>query len=194
MDSDANYKALGYELRRLYADNLLSLERQNERVKLHAVNHGTEDWHYIYAISAYDIRTGEILKTWDGEGERTADSAEIEAEIDVTGLNVSETMLIAEASGCAPAWMLLNEPKAMQFGPAAPLLISTAEEGVLTIQLDAPVVDLMFTSDGDPSPFKDNFVTSMPGLIEVRCDKLPEVIEARSLAGAHKIRVTRSRI
>jgi len=194
LDSDGNYKALGYELRRLYADNLLSLERKNERVMLHAMNDGVEDWHFIYAITAFDIQTGDIVKTWDGESQLASDSREVTAEIDLTGLNVRETILMAEASGATPAWMLLDEPKAMRFGPPTPLLISTSEEGILTIQLDSLVVDLMLTADGDPSPFKDNFITSPAGVIEVRCDKLPEMIEARSLAGEHKIRVTRSRI
>ena len=54
----------------------------------------------------------------------------------------------------------------------APLIISTSEEGYLTIRLDSFMIDLMLTSDGDPSPFKDNFITSPAGVIEIRCDKI----------------------
>lgn len=192
LDSDGNYKALAYELRRLYADRLLSFERQNEKVRLHACNDGDDAWAFGVAVEAFDTRTGELLEAWGGEGTVDPDSRGEILELDLTGLNVHETILIATASGAAPTWLLLNEPKLMRFSPPSLLTVSTATPGVLAFSCEGPVFDLMLTSEGDPSPFLDNFITTVDGYFEVRCEKVPDVIEARSLAGFHRIRTTRS--
>jgi beta-mannosidase len=192
LDGDGNYKALAYELRRLYADRLLSLERQGETIRLHACNDGEYSWEFGIAIEAFDTRTGEVVEAWGEEAGVDPNARGVVLEVDLTGLNVSETVLIASATGADSTWMLLNEPKLMRLAPPSLLTVSTHAPGVLQIASDAPVFDLMLTSDGDPSPFKDNFVTSVDGFIEVRCEKLPETIEARSLAGEHRLRVTRS--
>jgi len=194
LDGDGNYKALAYELRRLYADRVLSLERNNEIVKLHAMNDGLDVWEFGVAIEAFHTETGELLEVWGGEAGLGPNARGVVMEIDLSGLNVHETILIASATEVEPTWMLLNEPKSMRLSPPSPLLISTHTAGVLRIQSDTPVFDLMLTSDGDPSPFIDNFVTSIDGIIELRCDKLPDTIEARSLAGQHRVKATRSPI
>lgn len=192
LDGDGSYKALAYELRRLYSDQMLSLERQNATVRLHACNDGEYPWEFGVAIEAFDTRTGELIEAWGGEAGVDANARGVVLEIDLTGMNVHETILIASATGADSTWMLLNEPKAMRYSPTSLLTVSTNTPGVLQIQSDTPLFDLMLTSDGDPSPFLDNFITSVEGLVEVRCPKLPDTIEARSLAGDHKIRVTRS--
>lgn len=197
LDSDGNYKALAYELRRVYSDWLISLERQNATVKVHAINDGWDGWYGPLRVTAYSTLTGEVVREWEGEEaiQVGPDDREVVAEIDLNGLNVHETILIADAFGAEDAWMLLNEPKAMRLAAPSPLLVSTHEEGVLQIKSEGPVVDLMLTSDGDPSPFLDNFLTSgKPTTFYVRYGKLPETIEARSLAGHHAVRVTRSPI
>jgi beta-mannosidase len=194
LDSDGNYKALAYELRRLYADRLISLERHNAAVRIHAVNDGDETWETDIDMFAVDIQNGAVLKDWTYEAVVEPDGRTNGLEIDLTGLNVHETAIFVVGAEATPTWMLLNEPKSMRFGPASPLVVSTHAEGVLTFKTGVPLFDLMLTSDGDPSPFADNFVTTPAGTFEIACPKVPETIEARSLAGIHRLTVTRSPI
>lgn len=196
VDFEGNYKALGYELRRIYAPFLLSLHRKNEKVEAWAILDGAEydieDGQLT--ITAYSTLTGEVLKTWETEFDAADDSRSKILEIDITGLNVRETILVAEAEGY-DAWMLLSEPKEQNVAPPCPLLVSTHADGVLRIQTTAPVIDLMLTANGATVDFDENFYTLLePGIIEVPVKNLPNAIEARSLAGEHPIRVTRSPI
>lgn len=192
LDSDGNYKALAYELRRLYADRTLSLERDNSVVRLHAINDGFYAWEFGVAVEAFDTRTGELLEAWGGEAGVESNARGVVLDLDLTGLNVHETILVASATDAGSTWLFLNEPKLMRFAPAGLLTISTHQEGMLRIHSSGPIFDLMLTSLGDPSPFTDNFLTSTDGWLDVRCSAIPSVIEARSLAGVHRIRVTRS--
>ena len=53
----------------------------------------------------------------------------------------------------------------------------------------------MLTVDGDPDPFAENFVTfPKPGIYHVFTKQPVQQLEARSLAGKHKVTVTRSPI
>jgi len=193
LDSDGTYKALAYELRRLYADLLISLERENDTVRVWAINDGPHDLGGLLNVRAIEVSTGNLLGEWEADFTIDADSRGVVIDFSVAGMAVPDVLLIAEA-GEATAWQLLAEPKQARYAAPASLTISTHEEGYLRIECPTPVVDLMLTSDGDPSPFLDNFLTSEGGVLEVRCPKLPDTIEARSLAGEHRIRVTRSPI
>ena len=194
LDSDGNYKALAYELRRLYADRLLSLERQDAVVRLYAANDGPLPWEFGLAVEAFDTVTGEVKEAWGGEAGVDTNARGVVQDVDLTGLNVHQTILMASATGASPTWLFLNEPKSMRFAPPSPLVISTASDGLLRIRTETPVFDLMLTADGDPSPFQDNFITSFDGVFEVRCPTVPSSLEARSLAGPHRVRLTRSPI
>ncbi|MEZ0324563.1 MAG: glycoside hydrolase family 2 protein [Fimbriimonas sp.] len=207
LDSDGNYKALAYELRRLHADVLVSLERQNENVKVWLVNHGAEADSGVVTVRAVHLGTGAVLRTWASEElESGSDSIQLALEFSVAGLAVPDTILFAcfpdplpcpspsEGGGVPGAWQLLGEPKNSRFAEPEDLLFSTSEEGVLTLRLKAPVVDLMLTSEGDPSAFLDNFITSPGEQVRVRLAYMPEFIEARSLAGEHRVKVTRGQL
>jgi beta-mannosidase len=201
MDSDGNYKALAYELRRLYADAMLSIERQNEHVKVWGVKHGPIDAVSGHVkLEAVHLGTGAVLQTWSSQvgdlGPLSFYCGDIEVglEANIAGLSVPDTILFASFGDDREltTWQLLGEPKNSRFADPAPLLISTAEEGVLMLKLDTPVVDLMLTDEGDPSPFLDNFITSPGGVVPVRIGAMPGTVEARSLAGEHVVKVTRS--
>jgi beta-mannosidase len=196
LDSDGDYKALGYELRRLYADNLLSIARDGDKVIVWAVNDGPDPWAAFVSLTASDLSTGDILGEWQGEFDIDADSRQPVLEASVHGLAVPDVLLTAtDADGEATTWQLLAEPKAARLPTPEPLTISTSSEGILTILTTTPVVDLMLTEDGSPGPFLDNFITlPQAGLIAVRISRVPDAIEARSLAGEHKVKITRSPI
>ncbi len=204
LDSDGNYKALAYELRRLHADTLVSFESQNENVKVWLVNHGNEPDSGKIDVRAVHLGTGAVLRAWTSEAlESEPDSIQLALEFSIAGLSVPDTILIARFADHLPspseeggvsgvAWQLLGEPKNSRFAEPCDLLFSSSVEGFLMLKLKAPVVDLMLTSEGDPSPFLDNFITSEAGIVWVRISSLPGLIEARSLGGAHKVKVTRS--
>ncbi len=194
MDSDGDYKALGYQLRRLYGDRLLSIVRDNDKLTLWAMNDGEEPWFAPVILSAIHLRTGEVLEVWEAEIELEPNSRGPLLEASIHGMSVPDTIIVAvDGFGEVDAWQLLAEPKSARFPSAEPLVVSTFEEGVLTIKTTTPLVDLMLTEDGAPSKFIDNFITvSQPGTFSVRVNALPVSLEARSLAGIHPIKVTRS--
>ncbi|CAN5370520.1 glycoside hydrolase family 2 TIM barrel-domain containing protein [soil metagenome] len=192
LDSNGDYKALAYELRRLHDDRLLSIERHNERVKVWAINDGEGSFFDELSVRAHDQRSGKVLKEWSAEIDLEADERAVVLELDLTGLNVSETILVASASSVDPVWRLLGEPKNATLPPAAELIASGYEDGLLRIKTSVPLVDLMLTEDGAPTPFLDNFFSvPEPGVFEVRVAYVPEKVEARSLAGKHRVRVLR---
>ncbi|RYG44852.1 hypothetical protein EON79_14005, partial [bacterium] len=192
LDSKGDYKALAYELRRLHDDRLLSIERQNESVKIWAINDGDSDFFDDLIVRAHDLSNGAVLKEWRGEIDLAPNSRTVALTLDLTGLAVPETILVASAPSTDPVWRLLGEPKNTKFAPAADLVASTYEDGLLRVRTEFPIVDLMLTEKGAPTPFIDNFVTMPePGVFEIRVAYVPEVIEARSLAGQHRFRLLR---
>jgi len=75
----------------------------------------------------------------------------------------------------------------------APLTASLADEGYLTIQTTQPLVDFMVTDVDDVANMIDNFATIVqPGIFALRYQGSGEGLKARSLAGWHEVRITRS--
>ena len=194
LDSEGDYKALAYDLRRLYADNLVSIARDADQISIWAMNDGTEAWSTGIVLSASSVSTGEVYAEWQDQIELEPNSRGVVLEASIHGLSVPDTMLsVWDEDGELLAWQLLSEPKAARLAEPATLTVSTAEEGVLTIETTAPVIDLMFTEDGSPSPFLDNFITQTEaGVFAIRVNRVPDVIEARSLSGEHRVKITRS--
>jgi len=202
VDSSGRYKAAAYELRRLYAEGVFSLERSKEKVRIHVV-----DDRQVAENPELDGFTYRFINTLTGDcigadsqnynvspGDRS-----VVHEIDLTGLKITETALFVEGTH-GQAWHLLAEPKEMKFG--APLLVTGSntvhsdfvdQEGYFALKLEQPVFDLMLSVDGDTSVFIDNFITvAEAGVHYVRVADPISHFEARSLAGDHSTRMTRS--
>jgi beta-mannosidase len=194
LDSLGNYKALAYELRRLYADVMFSLERHNEKVTLWVANDGSESWADSVSLQAFHTVTGELVKEWDVEAECDADARRAILDVDISGLNVSQTILYASAFDAnEPVWRLLGEPKETRFPSAAKLTVSTAGDGHIRIHTPTPLVDLMLLDNGSVANIGDNFLTiPQPGVFDVRVHTAPTKLTARSLAGIHPVVLTRS--
>lgn len=194
LDFLGEYKALAYELRRLYSDRLLSIERTNDTATLWIANDSESPWADGFALRAFHTVTGEVLREWEIEGECAAGFRGPLLSADLKGLNVHETLLAGSAfEGAADVWRLLGAPKSMRFGAPAPLTISTHDDGVIRIETPTPLVDLMLTEEGSVSNLLDNFLTvPEPGLLEARVTRAPSRLEARSLAGRHPVVLTRS--
>ena len=101
-------------------------------------------------------------------------------------------------------WHLLGEPKEMNFAKPTMILGSNNPEHYSSrhealsgdrfqIQVDGPVVDLMLSVDGDTHSFIDNFLTfDEAGTYDIDVRHPITHFEARSLAGEHPTRMTRS--
>ena len=194
LDSEGDYKALAYDLRRLYDDELYSIVRDGDNIFVWAINDGQYPIATAVFLEATDLATGELLLQTGEEIDVAANSRLVVIEESIKGLSVPDVLLTVWTEDRElVAWQLLAEPKAARFAAPETLIVSTATEGVLTILSKTPLVDLMLTEDGSPGPFVDNFITqSSPGVFEVRISRVPDAIEARSLAGEHKVKITRS--
>ena len=194
LDSDGHYKAVAYELRRLYDDQLLSIWRHNDQIKVHAVNDGEADAG-IVSLDAYHLQTGEhLLKLAEAQFDIGEDDRKVVVEASVSGLSVPDTILVA-TWGDNHAWQLLAEPKQARLPDPAPLVASLADEGYLTIHTTQPLVDLMVTDEDDVANLVDNFATIVqPGIFALRYYGSGDDLRARSLAGWHEVRLTRSPI
>lgn len=207
IDSSGRYKAAAYELsRRLYSDQLLSLERVKEKIKIHYVNDQMEasQTSRSYYATAVNLRTGEVVRDWDyQEFEAPVGFRGVVGELDVTGLSITDTMIYVWGDG-GHTWHLLAEPKEMNFAPPCRILGSNQPVSYPTrhdydtghrfeIEIDGPVVDLMLSVDGDTAPFERNFETfDEAGIYEIQVNRQITHFEARSLAGEHPTRMTRS--
>lgn len=194
LDSAGDYKALAYSLRDLYADELLSIVRDEDQVTLWAINDGVDVWDSVVNLSAIQLRSGELLETYEVDIHLPPNSRSQILEMSISGMSGPDVIIVAEdLFGSAQSWKLIAEPKSARYAPAQPLVVSTYQDGVLTIKTETPLVDLMLTEDGAPTPFVDNFVTiATPGVFEIRVNRVPDSLEARSLAGFHQIKFTRS--
>lgn len=201
IDSWGRYKAAAYEMRRLYANSLVSLARKNEKVSVWVVNDepNTTERSFGVTVEAHSLATGESLKTWEFEGTVKFNERAVVGEVDLSGLSTPDTILRAWGTAANETWTLLAEPKESRFAEALPILgtnrsmLRAHETGYFDIRVDSPVVDLMLTVDGDPEPFEDNFLTFVePGVYTVKVKRPITSFEARSLSGEHATRVSRS--
>ncbi|MEI7985990.1 MAG: hypothetical protein WCI55_10205 [Armatimonadota bacterium] len=205
IDSSGRYKAAAHEIaRRLYTQRLYSFERVKEKILVHYIDDRVEgdEEHLLFTVTATNLSTGEELKEWEIRFEGSPGERKVIGEIDLTGLSVPDTLIF----GWGPygdAWHLMGEPKEMNY--ASPTLIlgsnnlehQTFDEPFegdrFSIKIDQPVVDLMLTVDGDTGVFIDNFLTfDEAGVYEIVVNHPITHFEARSLAGEHGTRLTRS--
>jgi hypothetical protein len=188
LDCEGEYKPLAYELRRLYADNLVSLVRKNEKVEVWVLNDGTQAWSGSVLVTAHALGDGAELRQDSYPFELKADSRAKIGEFEVAGLATPDILIYAEANTGEIAWHLLDEPKIARHAPVTPIRVSFATEGELVIETFAPVVDLVLTENGSPAPFLDNDLTiPTPGYINIDIAYRPTVIDARSLSGVHPV-------
>lgn len=196
IDSLANWKAAAYEMVRLYDDVLFSISRDNEKAVIWLVNDLEESFDLEDVqidVMASSTLTGEALRRWEGKGHAEAGKREPVMEIDLSGLNVNETLLTVSVGAKEMAWALLGEPKNARFATPAEIVVSTYEADALTLKIPGPVVDLQLLEDGSTRPFAQNFITqSSAGLVTVPLRETVSSLSLRSLAGEHPVRVTRS--
>jgi beta-mannosidase len=206
IDSSGRYKAAAHELgSRLYETCLFSLERVKDVVKVHFVDDRMdgETLSVSFFATAISLASGEPVKNWTVSGQSAPGQRQILGEINLNGLSVPDTLIHGFGPYGGEAWHLLGEPKEMKF--TAPTMVlgsnvvrhdvgdDTVAGPRFAIQIDHPVVDLMLSVDGDTSVFMDNFLTlPQAGVYEIAVAAPVTQFEARSLAGDHPTRISRS--
>lgn len=203
VDARGNYKAAAFELRRLYAPTLVSIERDGEIARVHCVNDSGDPVKDELMVRAVSLVTGERLGEWKKTASLEPGKRRVVLEVPLKGLNTSETVLVA-AWGEADAWQLLAEPKHARLGEFDIYATVNGDEG-LAIHAEGPVLDLMLggydwdhgLADGGPIQGPGTqIVLSLPegGVYELGYVKPPKSLIGRSLAGLHEIPVYRSPI
>ncbi len=192
VDSLGHRKALGYESTRLYADHGVQIVKDDERITLVAFNDGLEAVADVVRLRAIHLTTGEVLQEWSAEAIMESDARGTVLEANVGALPAPDVLIVAEWAGDR-TWRLLSEPKSARLAAPAELLVSTAGDGYLDIRTATPLVDLWLTVDGATEPFDEDFVTvPQAGVFRVATTAEVSNLEARSLAGRHPVRFTRS--
>ena len=188
LDSNDRPKAVAYELKRLYDDVLLSFVREKADLSIFAMNDGIAEVSADLELVACNLTSKSIMRQ---ESVRLSIAPGVRKSIltiNLSGLNVSETLIIAKA-GPYSTWTLLNDPKSVRFGKAESIE-AESDGDLLKLKINQPVVDLRVSVDGDTAPFLVNFLTQgRAGTIEIPLARSIDVeqLELRSLAGKHHI-------
>lgn len=192
LDGLGGRKAAAFELERLYAPLLLSIETDRDEVRVHAVNQGGAPVHEssieLVAFSTFD---GSRKRSWQAECRVCEGQRLVVLEGSVKGLPISETVLLARFDG-VDAWKLLGEPKDARL-QVPTLTASLSEEEVLAIHSDVPAIDIQLQDPSGDCRFVDNFVSVFPGVVKrVRISGRPNRLTARSLVGRHDVKIVSS--
>ncbi len=188
LDSEGAYKAAAYELRRLYAPALLSLEHEVGQERLAA---------WVMLDNSFAPAQGELVlelrRTSDGQVlERASAAVELQPgerrvalELRVAAWPAAETFVYASFLGRS-TFRLLCEPKDVRLS-APRLSVSHHAEGLL-LETDRPVFDLFVWDPEDQLQLADNYVTlPSAGQCVLRSSGALRRLAARSLAGRHAL-------
>ncbi len=195
VDSGWNWKAAAHEVRRLYDDVLVSIERDGEKVRVHVVNDSADTAVQDGALEllAVDLLDGRVVREWSEIVSVDSGDRVVAIEADVSGLPASRTLLYASLDEVHDAWQLLANPKDCQFAKPR-LRFRIDEEGMGQLWTDRPVVDLMIYDPEGGSPLFDNFVT-LPSAATTQLSLKQGAkvgrLRGRSLAGDQEIEVVR---
>jgi beta-mannosidase len=186
VDSEGDYKAAAFELRRLFAPALATLSLEDGNAVLGAAldNRSTplEDQAVLEAHSLLD---GRLLDRAEARVTLAPNERRTVLELDVRGFEPRETIVTARFAGSV-TFRLLSEPRDARC--VTPRLSASVGAGGVTLRSDVPVVDVFVWDPSGVIRFHDNFVTLPAGGERfLRTDGAPASLEARSLAGRHPV-------
>ncbi|HEY5960894.1 MAG TPA: glycoside hydrolase family 2 TIM barrel-domain containing protein, partial [Polyangiaceae bacterium] len=188
VDSAFQRKAAAFELGRLYAPLLISLERVGDIVRVWAILDNAQRG--IAAHCRVEVRSldhGELLDGLDLQLDLEPGERRVVGSLDVSRCVKHNTVVIADVDG-RHGFLLLAEPKELKL--AASELTLTRTDCGLRIETTSPVVDLRLSDAFGECEFFDNYFTlGASGAIHLRSRGICREPLARSLAGAHPIRV-----
>lgn len=190
LDHDGVYKAAAFELRRLYAPALVSLDFEvgEPVVKVWTLlDNAQAPVQGELVVEARRLEDGVLLGRWTQNVELQPGERGIRLEVPVSAYSAPETLLWASFLGTC-TFRLLAEPKHARVG--APEIGASYCEGGVVIETDRPVVDLFLWDPDGGVEMVENYVT-MPsaGRLFLRARGRAGRLWARSLAGRHAIRL-----
>jgi beta-mannosidase len=186
LDSAGDYKAVAFELRRLFAHALASIVLKDGRAALVCLLDNTNGRVSGTAVlEARSLIDGRVLERREAAVRLGPEQRLQVLELDVRSLPPEETLLVATFAG-TQSFRLLAEPKAAKL--QTPRLTARHAPGTLTLTTDVPVVDLFVWDPAGKARLLDNFVTlPSAGTATLRVEGEPAELHARSLAGAHPV-------
>ncbi len=197
VDSLGQPKAAWFELSRLHAPGLVSLKREGARVEAWvALDNALPEARLEgeLTLRAHSLSTGEVLASFRAPVDVASDRRASVLSADCANLPAASTLLVARL-GSLVATALLAEPRELELGAARELVVSRAEDGVLTLRSPSPLVDLCLEDEQGTKHFAQNALTvAEPGVFRVGYTGSALGLRARSLAGEHRLSFTRSRI
>ncbi|MEU9632490.1 glycoside hydrolase family 2 protein [Streptomyces luteogriseus] len=193
IDGDGREKPLYHELRRLYADRLLTFQEEDGGLALAAVNQGREEWRGTLALRRMSVK-GEVLGRAEVElvaGARTVARVDVPRELTPLGpkeflVADADSGVVADAGTDAEGLRALHFPVPDREVPyPAPRFEVALAPGGITVTARTLVRDLLLQADRlDPGARADRGrVTLLPGeqvTIGVRGWKTPDAETARS--------------
>lgn len=192
IDSLGNPKPAFYELERLHAPCLVSIEVVAGKARVWASldNVALDDCRSgSLSLEAFALGSGERLWQRNAEAKLVAGQRAVLLETSLERLDKAHTLLVASFAG-ATARQLLDEPKNLKLPAPRPLSIARVAEGHVRVSSDMPLVDLVLTEAGATRPFRQNvFTLERPGSMLVSYDGDLQQLSARSLAGPHEVRI-----
>ncbi len=186
IDSAGGYKAAAFEMRRLYAPVLASLEQVDDTLRLWAISDNSDvGLSGLAQMEARCLTNGSLLAAWECNVELAPGSQRIVIEADVDGFD-RLTTIIAATVGASSTFRLMAEPRDMLV--QRPHIIARWGSDILEIACDVPVVNLFCWDPSCEFELLDNFVTlATGGHACLRSRGRPSQILARSLAGLHNV-------
>jgi beta-mannosidase len=191
MDSADQPKAAWFELRRLYATELVSLVVEGGEAHVWVVLDNAPPGSRLagtLTFSAYSLLTGARLTELSADVNVASGERRAVLSANIAGLTRNATLLVAQL-GELTATALLDEPKALKL-PAPAALSVTISRGALHLTTTTPLVDLFLLDGGRSDCFGDNAITCpTPGRYRVEYRGSAAALSARSLAGDHAIQL-----
>jgi beta-mannosidase len=189
VDSFFHYKAAAFELRRLYAPLLTSLERVGDRVRLWAILDNVDQ--PVTAEVSLELRRlgdGRVLSGQSRTESMKPGERRVVFELDLKDTDWREWVIVSR-TGSQESFLLLAEPKELTL-PALPLTVEVFSDH-LSVTVPSSVVDLCLWDAQGEVIFLDNFVTQLtPGTFNLRYRGTPTRLLARSLGGLHEVTTT----
>ena len=190
MDSEGDYKAAAFELRRLFAPALASLVIEDGKARLVTVlDNADAPCRGPAVLEARSLTDGHVLAREQTHVELAPGERRVALELDVHAYPARDTSVTAAFAGTT-TFRLLSEPKDARL--ATPRLSATRDPRGIVVRSDVPVVDLFVSEPVPAARFLDNFVT-LPagGEVLLRTQGQPTELWARSLAGRHPLALVR---
>ena len=188
VDSAFHYKAAAFELRRLYAPLLASLERTCDSVRLWAILDNVES--AVTADFTLELRSlsdGRVLSSQSLTRSIEPGERRVLLELSLASVDVSDSVVVAWVDA-QQSFLLLTEPKTLTL-PTPPLNVEVFADYV-SVSFAAPIVDLCLWDEQGTAVFLDNFVTKLSAdTLELRYHGTLTKLSARSLGGRHDVTV-----